>query len=64
MYVELAREYGATLAPFLLDNVAGIPDLNQADGVHPNASGERIVAHNVWRALEPVIEGTRSAPAA
>lgn len=64
MYGALARQYGATLAPFLLDRVAGIPDLNQADGVHPNAVGERIVAQNVWSALEPVVEGARSATAA
>jgi acyl-CoA thioesterase-1 len=64
MYGELAREYGATLAPFLLDGVAGIPDLNQGDGVHPNAAGERIVARNVWRALEPVVKESRGAPAA
>lgn len=64
MYGELAREYGATLAPFLLDGVAGIPDLNQGDGVHPNAAGERIVARNVWQALEPVVKGSRGAPAA
>ena len=64
MYGELARQYGATLIPFLLDGVAGIPDLNQGDGVHPNATGERIVARNVWRALEPVVQGSRGAPAA
>jgi acyl-CoA thioesterase-1 len=41
--------------PFLLDSVAGRPELNQADGIHPNERGERIVADNVWRALEPVV---------
>ena len=55
MYGEVAREKGATLIPFLLDGVAGIPSLNQADGVHPNFRGEQIVARNVWRALEPAI---------
>lgn len=64
MYGELARQYGATLVPFLLDRVAGSPDLNQADGVHPNAVGERIVAQNVWRALEPVVQASREVPAA
>jgi acyl-CoA thioesterase-1 len=64
MYAELARQYGATLAPFLLDGVAGHPDLNQGDGVHPNAVGERIVARNVWRALEPVVQAKRGAPTA
>ncbi len=57
MYGELAREKGVLLVPFLLQGVAGIPDLNQADGVHPNQRGERIVAANVWQALEPSIGG-------
>jgi acyl-CoA thioesterase-1 len=55
MYPELAKESGATLVPFLLNGVAGDPKLNQADGIHPNPRGERIVADNVWRTLEPVL---------
>jgi acyl-CoA thioesterase-1 len=35
--------------------VAGIPRLNQADGIHPNVAGERIVADNLWRALKPIV---------
>jgi acyl-CoA thioesterase-1 len=41
--------------PFLLERVAGHPELNQEDGIHPNLAGERIVADNVWRALKPVV---------
>ena len=55
MFAELAREHGATLTPFLLEGVAGESGLNQADGIHPNNAGERIVADNVWRALEPLL---------
>jgi acyl-CoA thioesterase-1 len=55
MYPELAKETGATLVPFLLNGVAGDEKLNQADGIHPNQRGERIVADNVWRSLEPVL---------
>ena len=55
MYPELARESGATLMPFLLTGVAGDPQLNQADGIHPTQRGERIVAENVWRSLVPVL---------
>ena len=55
MYGDLARQKGATLIPFLLKGVAGIADLNQGDGMHPNIRGERIVATNVWKALEPVV---------
>jgi acyl-CoA thioesterase-1 len=55
MYGDLAREHGATLIPFLLEGVAGVPRLNQPDGIHPNDTGEAIVADNVWRALRPVL---------
>jgi acyl-CoA thioesterase-1 len=55
IYADVAREENVMLVPFLLDGVAGIPRLNQADGIHPNLAGERIVAANVWRALMPVI---------
>ena len=57
MYGELAREKGVTLVPFLLSGVAGIADLNQGDGLHPNVQGERIVAENVWKSLRPALSG-------
>jgi acyl-CoA thioesterase I len=52
-YADVARREQIPLLPFLLDRVAGHPELNQSDGVHPNLRGERIVAENVWRGLEP-----------
>lgn len=55
IYSDLARQKGVTLAPFLLAGVAGRAELNQADGVHPNVAGERLVAATVWSALEPVL---------
>jgi acyl-CoA thioesterase-1 len=55
MFPTLAQEHGVTLLPFLLENVAGRPNLNQGDGIHPNNVGEEIVANNVWRALQPVL---------
>jgi acyl-CoA thioesterase-1 len=57
MFPALAREHGAVLLPFLLDGVAGNPSLNQADGIHPNYVGERLVTETVWRGLEPVLRG-------
>ena len=54
-YVSVSRSENLELLPFLLDGVAGVPALNQSDGVHPNERGERIVALNVWKALEPVV---------
>lgn len=55
MYADVARETGSTLVPFLLDGVAGVPSLNQADGIHPNEAGAQVVARTVWRSLAPVI---------
>ena len=56
IYTDVARKEGIPLLPFLLEGVAGISRLNQADGVHPNAAGERIVADNVWKGLKPIVE--------
>lgn len=57
IYDEVARQENLTLIPFLLEGVAGIPRYNQPDGIHPNVAGERIVAENVWKGIEPVIRG-------
>ena len=40
--------------PYLLEGVAGDPLLNLADGIHPNAAGQKILAENVWRVLKPI----------
>ena len=49
---QVAKKNNIALIPFLLDNVAGIPKLNQNDGIHPTAIGARIVAQNVWSVLK------------
>ncbi|MBD5779682.1 arylesterase [Pelagicoccus sp. NFK12] len=56
MYPSLAHENEATLIPFLLEGVAGDPELNIADGIHPNPAGHEIVAETVWKALEPLLK--------
>lgn len=55
MYPSLAKKYNTKLIPFLLDKVGGIPSLNQADGIHPNAAGNQIIVENIWPILLPVI---------
>ncbi len=55
MFPALAAANAVELIPFLLDGVAGRPEYNRADGIHPNAEGHRIVAGNVWAVLEPVL---------
>ncbi|MGH9411784.1 MAG: arylesterase [Vicinamibacterales bacterium] len=59
VYPDLAKRYRVTLLPFLLDRVAGISALNQADGIHPTAEGARIVADNVWEQLKPMVDAAR-----
>src|SRR5215471_7119806 len=54
MLADLTAKNGASLVPYLLDGVAGNPSLNLPDGIHPNAAGQKILAENVWRALEPI----------
>lgn len=58
VFPEVAREQNATLLPFLLDGVGGIPELNQADLIHPTAKGHAIIASNVWTVLEPVLRSS------
>jgi acyl-CoA thioesterase I len=62
MFSELATKNGAALVPYLLDGVAGDPSLNLPDGIHPNASGQKILAENVWRVLEPIARETAVEP--
>ncbi len=55
IYPDLAEKNDTYLIPFLLKDVAGIPELNQDDGIHPTVEGEKIVANNVWDVLEEVL---------
>jgi acyl-CoA thioesterase-1 len=55
VFPELAKKNDVVLIPFLLEGVAGIPSLNQADGIHPTAEGQRRIAETVWRALRPLL---------
>lgn len=54
MFGDLASRNDAALVPYLLQGVAGDPSLNLPDGIHPNAAGQKILAENVWRVLEPI----------
>ena len=56
---ELASEERVAFMPFYLYEVAGIPALNIADGIHPNPAGARIVEANLWRSLKPLVEKQR-----
>ena len=56
LFPELAKANDAALVPFLLEGVAGVRSLNQADGIHPTAEGHARMAETVWPVLRPILE--------
>lgn len=55
LFPELADKNDIPLIPFLLDGVAGIPEMNLEDGIHPTPEGHKIVTENVWNVLKEVV---------
>lgn len=55
-FQTLAQEHHVAFIPFFLEGVAGNESLNQADGIHPNAEGTRIVTETVYNALRPLLD--------
>jgi acyl-CoA thioesterase-1 len=59
VFVDVARQSGVPLVPFLLDGVAANASLNLTDGIHPNAAGHRIIAERLWPHLRPLLTAAR-----
>ena len=59
VFVDVARQTGVPLVPFLLDGVAANASLNLTDGIHPNAAGHRIIAERLWPHLRPLLTAAR-----
>jgi acyl-CoA thioesterase-1 len=59
VYPDEARKHDAALVPFLLEGVGGVDSLNQADGTHPTAAGQEVLADNVWEVLEKTLSARR-----
>lgn len=56
IFPELAEKNEIPLIPFLLEGVAGNPDLNLEDGIHPTAEGHKILSENVWKILRDEVQ--------
>ena len=57
VFSTLKREYpGVKLMPFLLEGVAGDPNLNQPDGIHPTKEGQQIIANHLYEFLKPMVD--------
>jgi acyl-CoA thioesterase-1 len=57
-FAELGRQYAQSISyiPFLLEGVAGNPALNQADGIHPNAEGAKIIGNLLYPKLRDIVD--------
>jgi len=55
IYPDLAEKHGVVLYPFFLDGVAAEPDLNQDDGIHPNARGVEVIVARILPAVMKVL---------
>ena len=55
VFPRVAARHDAELLPFLLEGIAGIPELNQSDGIHPTVAGHQMMARTLWPELEPLL---------
>lgn len=55
IFEELASENSVIFMPFILERVAGDPDLNLPDGIHPTEEGHRLIADHLWEYLYPML---------
>jgi acyl-CoA thioesterase-1 len=56
IFPELAVKYRVTFLPFLLEGIAGHPELNQEDGIHPTAAAQRMIADMLYPLLQPLAD--------
>ncbi|MEO6222789.1 MAG: arylesterase [Vicinamibacterales bacterium] len=56
IFPELAAKYRITFLPFLLEGIAGHPELNQEDGIHPTAVAQRMIAEMLYPLLQPLAD--------
>lgn len=54
-FSRLAEKNDMAYVPFLLEGVGGVASLNQEDGIHPTAEGQKMLAENVWLVLQDLL---------
>jgi len=65
LFIHVAADFGPriTFVPFLLEGVAAVPALNQADGIHPTAEGALIIAQHLYPILRAMVDQLPAPPA-
>lgn len=61
IYQQLSEEFSVPIMPFFMEGIAGVPELNQPDGIHPVAGAQQKLLDNVWPVLEPYLIGETKA---
>jgi acyl-CoA thioesterase-1 len=61
IYPALATKYSFVWYPYILDGVAGDPNLIQFDGEHPNAQGVNVIVQRILPRVEELIARTHAA---
>ena len=60
IYPELEKRHKVPLYPFFLDGVAADPQLNQADGIHPNAAGTAVIVERLSPVIDKLVRASAS----
>ena len=55
IFSDLAQANDVVFMPFILEGVAGDPELNLPDGIHPTEEGHRIIAENLWVVIKDIL---------
>ncbi|MBH3431767.1 arylesterase [Pseudomonas citronellolis] len=55
VFQQVAEQGGVPLVPFFLDGVGGVPQMMQADGIHPAVVAQPRLLENVWPQLKPLL---------
>lgn len=60
IFPRVAKANDVAFVPFLLEGIGGVAEFNQEDLIHPNEEGQKRVAENVWKVLEPIAKSRGS----
>ncbi len=60
LYPQLADSLSVSYVPFIMEDIALAKELMQADGLHPNAKAQLIIAEKVWQYLRPLLDSKAS----
>jgi acyl-CoA thioesterase-1 len=55
VYEQLATQKKVPWVPFFLEGVGGVPQMMQADGIHPAQGAQQQLLENAWPVIKPLL---------